>query len=313
MKKAAITTITGIFAFCLFTSSASAEEIIVEKGDNLWNLAKEYNSTVDTLVDVNNLQSSLIYPDQVLYTTKHYTVQKGDTLGDIAKLYNTSVNNLKQWNQLTSDLIIVGQELVVRGKELTTTAAINPAAGSEVAAPKQQKTQAQPTENKTSSNVTEPAPKESVETNVGPASPTEKAETNTAPQEEVKTTNEASAAPQEEAVTIAGTGADEDNNSQEPAGKTLTVTATAYTIESAGGSGVTATGYNLNQNPNAKIIAVDPSVIPLGSKVYVEGYGYATAADTGGAIKGNKIDVYVPTYNEAMNWGNRTVNVTIVE
>ncbi|MDQ7861221.1 3D domain-containing protein [Peribacillus frigoritolerans] len=41
-----------------------------------------------------------------------------------------------------------------------------------------------------------------------------------------------------------------------------------------------------------KIIAVDPSVIPMGSKVYVEGYGYAVAADKGGAIKGNRIDVF---------------------
>ena len=56
----------------------------------------------------------------------------------------------------------------------------------------------------------------------------------------------------------------------------------------------TATGLILNNNPNAKVIAVDPSVIPLGTKVYVEGYGYAVAADTGGAIKGHKIDVFFP-------------------
>ena len=48
------------------------------------------------------------------------------------------------------------------------------------------------------------------------------------------------------------------------------------------------TGINLRANPNLKVIAVDPSVIPLGSKVWVEGYGYAVAGDTGGAIKGNE-------------------------
>jgi 3D (Asp-Asp-Asp) domain-containing protein len=100
---------------------------------------------------------------------------------------------------------------------------------------------------------------------------------------------------------------------EKPAGKTFSVTATAYTASCDGCSGITATGVNLKENPDAKVIAVDPSVIPLGSKVYVEGYGYATAADTGGAIKGNKIDLFVPTKGEATNWGVRTVNVTIVE
>jgi 3D (Asp-Asp-Asp) domain-containing protein len=100
--------------------------------------------------------------------------------------------------------------------------------------------------------------------------------------------------------------------------QTLTVKATAYTPfpeENGGtynGQVLTATGFNLSQNPNARIIAVDPSVIPLGSKVYVEGYGEALAIDTGGAIKGNRIDVLVPTDSQADNWGVRTVQVTIL-
>ena len=76
-------------------------------------------------------------------------------------------------------------------------------------------------------------------------------------------------------------------------GREIFVTATAYTASCSGCSGTTATGINLHANPNAKVIAVDPNVIPLGSKVFVEGYGYAIAADTGGAIKGNKIDVFI--------------------
>src|SRR5699024_7567196 len=94
-------------------------------------------------------------------------------------------------------------------------------------------------------------------------------------------------------------------------GKTFTVTATAYTIESAGGHGVTATGIDLKENPDTKVIAVDPDVIPLGSVVFVEGYGYAIAGDTGGAIQGNKIDVFVPTQEAAAKWGVRTVQVTV--
>ncbi len=89
-------------------------------------------------------------------------------------------------------------------------------------------------------------------------------------------------------------------------GTKMTVESTAYT-----GGGITATGFNLNQNPYAKVIAVDPRVIPLGSKVYVEGYGYAIASDTGGAIKGNIIDVYLPTQSEAVEWGRRDVQITV--
>ena len=62
---------------------------------------------------------------------------------------------------------------------------------------------------------------------------------------------------------------------EESVAKELSVEATAYTADCAGCSGVTATGVNLKDNPDQKVIAVDPSVIPLGSKVYVEGYGYA--------------------------------------
>ncbi|TRY28575.1 hypothetical protein FOI67_17365, partial [Geobacillus sp. LEMMJ02] len=74
----------------------------------------------------------------------------------------------------------------------------------------------------------------------------------------------------------------------------LYVIATAYTAYCTGCSGTTATGINLRANPNAKVIAVDPRVIPLGTKVYVEGYGYAVAADTGKNVKGYKIDVFFP-------------------
>ena len=94
--------------------------------------------------------------------------------------------------------------------------------------------------------------------------------------------------------------------------KELYVTATAYTAECRGCSGTTATGVNLKANPNAKVIAVDPSIIPLGTKVWVEGYGYAVAADTGGAIKGNKIDLYMSSENQANKFGRRTVKIKVL-
>jgi 3D (Asp-Asp-Asp) domain-containing protein len=99
----------------------------------------------------------------------------------------------------------------------------------------------------------------------------------------------------------------------QPEGKTITVTATAYTAYCEGCSGTTATGIDLRTNPNQKVIAVDPRVIPLGSKVYVEGYGEAIAGDTGGAIKGNRIDLFIPNYANAIDFGKRTLEVTILD
>lgn len=95
-------------------------------------------------------------------------------------------------------------------------------------------------------------------------------------------------------------------------GTELTVQSTAYTAYCNGCSGKTATGFDLRSNPNAKVIAVDPRVIPLGTKVWVEGYGYAVAADTGGAIKGNKIDVFFPDKSQAYKWGRKKVKIRIL-
>ncbi|WP_066258948.1 3D domain-containing protein [Neobacillus drentensis] len=95
--------------------------------------------------------------------------------------------------------------------------------------------------------------------------------------------------------------------------KTITVSATAYTANCKRCSGITATGINLKKNPNLKVISVDPRVIRLGTKVYVEGYGYAIAGDTGGAMRGNKIDIFVPSYKKAIQWGRKTVKVQILK
>lgn len=95
-------------------------------------------------------------------------------------------------------------------------------------------------------------------------------------------------------------------------GQEFIVNSTAYTASCNGCSGTTATGINLRANPNVKVIAVDPSIIPLGTKVYVEGYGYAVAADTGSAIKGYKIDIFIPSKAEAYRWGVRKVKIRIL-
>ncbi|MFJ7941435.1 ubiquitin-like domain-containing protein [Peribacillus sp. NPDC096622] len=102
-------------------------------------------------------------------------------------------------------------------------------------------------------------------------------------------------------------------NVSSSSGKEIYVSSTAYTASCKGCSGVTSTGVDLKSNPGAKIIAVDPSVIPMGSKVYVEGYGYAVAADKGGAIKGNKIDVFFSSKNDAYRWGVKRVKIRVLD
>ena len=90
--------------------------------------------------------------------------------------------------------------------------------------------------------------------------------------------------------------------------KKVSCTATAYS-----GGGRTATGRApVRSIGGLSTIAVDPSVIPLGSKVYVEGYGYAVACDTGGAIRGNKVDLYLNSASECRNWGVKQVDVLVV-
>jgi 3D (Asp-Asp-Asp) domain-containing protein/uncharacterized protein YabE (DUF348 family) len=73
--------------------------------------------------------------------------------------------------------------------------------------------------------------------------------------------------------------------------------------------GITATGMRAAVG----IVAVDPRVIPFYTRLYIPGYGYAIAGDTGGDIKGNRIDVFYPTYGEAIQWGRRVVPVYILE
>ena len=100
--------------------------------------------------------------------------------------------------------------------------------------------------------------------------------------------------------------------SETTSGKEFYVTATAYTPYCDGCSGTSATGINLRANSGLKVIAVDPSVIKLGSKVWVEGYGTAIAGDTGGAIKGNKIDILVQSDAQARNWGRKKVRIKVL-
>lgn len=88
----------------------------------------------------------------------------------------------------------------------------------------------------------------------------------------------------------------------------IVMEATAYTAAEGSGTGLTATGQPLQRG----MVAVDPDVIPLGTQLYVEGYGYAVAADTGGAIVGNHIDLAMDSVSEALDFGRQQVVVHIL-
>ncbi len=87
-----------------------------------------------------------------------------------------------------------------------------------------------------------------------------------------------------------------------PGAHTLTVTATGYSM-----AGRTATGAPTGWG----VVAVDPSVIPLGTRLTIPGYGSGVAADTGGAIQGATIDLWFPTVAQANAWGRRTVTISV--
>lgn len=118
-----------------------------------------------------------------------------------------------------------------------------------------------------------------------------------------------------------------ENNPPEEYKQVIEATATAYCLcqkccgksPSSPGYGVTASGLKIIPGTGMKVIAVDPKVIPLGSKVYVQGlngawdYGYAVAGDTGGVIKSMKIDLYMDSHEETLSWGRKKVNIYVVD
>lgn len=91
--------------------------------------------------------------------------------------------------------------------------------------------------------------------------------------------------------------------------RAIVMEASAYLASDGDGYGITATGIPAVRG----VVAVDPDVIPLGTRLFIPGYGEAVAADTGGAIIGNKIDLVMDSYGEAMDFGRRDVTVYVLD
>ncbi|MEH7139821.1 LysM peptidoglycan-binding and 3D domain-containing protein [Priestia megaterium] len=309
MKKFVFTLGTTAILSAGFVGAASASTsgtYEVQKGDTLWKIAQNHNVSVDELKDANNLTSTLIYPNQTLNLSSIkeivHTVKRGDTLWSIGQHYGVTVEEIKEWNGLTSDLVFPGEQFKIK----TAQAAQSQTASAPVAKAAPQAQQPQTAQAQQEQAAQEQTQKEQEQAQVAAQEQAQKE------QEQAQAAAQAQAA-QEQAQKEQAAQQQQQQSQQQASGKSMTVEATAYTANCAGCSGTTATGVNLKSNPNQRVIAVDPSVIPLGSKVYVEGYGQAVAADTGGAIKGNRIDVFVSSDSAAQDWGRRSVKITVID
>ncbi|HBZ09559.1 MAG TPA: LysM peptidoglycan-binding domain-containing protein [Bacillus bacterium] len=284
MRKKIIAFFTGAIIVGVLAggqASASAEAYKVQQGDSLWSISQKHGTSVQQLKSWNDLSSDLIFPNQQLHISADKAVNKENNIDDIYVV--------KSGDSLWK----ISQKFGVQVNELIAW-------------------------NKLSSDLIHPGQKLAVK---GNPVPVQTETVNTVSQQPAPEQKEAVAqqsapketqAPAQQPAPEQAQAPAEKNESASPQGNEMTVTATAYTAYCNGCSGVTATGIDLRSNPGQKVIAVDPSVIPLGSKVHVEGYGTAIAGDTGGAIKGNKIDVFVPSKSEAMKFGVKTVKIKVL-
>lgn len=265
-------------ALTLVNGKAEAAGITVQPGQTLSELAKANGTTVEALKYTNNLSSDMIRAGQQLNMPFPYKVTDGDYMGYLAKRYNTTVADIMQVNHLDRNSLFTGEVITIpvnkNGVAMPPVKAIETSAAS--------------------LNVEQPT------------APTAQAPTAAAPVEVKPEPVQQPTVP-----TVAGM----------PYERTVDVKATAYgpgNIEWQWG-GYTKMGTKVREG----VIAVDPNVIPLGSKVFITGYdspllpagGFvATAEDTGGAIKGNRVDVYInANHNQLLQFGKQNVKIYVLK
>lgn len=241
----------------------------------------------DKIASLDSQRQKLVDLNQKLEDTQTSLKENRASLEVEAKALNEKVDSLKQ--KLADNQVILSE--IAKNKEAETTRIATEKAKQE-AAEQEAKKRAKEQEVKRQAEVKEQEATQKAEA--------EKLATEKAKQETELAKEESKEKPKEE------TPKEEVPTS----GATRMMESTAYSYSEPGSGHITASGLDLYDNPQA--IAVDPSVIPLNSIVNVEGYGVAIAADTGGAIKGNIIDVHFTTVAECVAWGRRQVKVTVM-
>lgn len=219
-----------------------------------------------------------------------YTFQWGDTLWGISEATDVSVDKLVKVNDLDSRSMIHVGTTVYLNEDSSVISVEN---NDEVVS--YDVSEEEVVETETPEEVKEEVVEEPVEEEVV----VEEETTVETPQEETTKENEVNTSSNEteEAATVAG--------------RTVTVEATAYSLNQPSLGNITYSGIDLRENPN--VIAVDPSFIPLGSRIYVPGYGEFVAGDTGGAINGNRIDIHMTSIDSALQFGRRTIDIQILD
>lgn len=223
--------------------------------------------------------------------TVEYTFQWGDTLWGISEATDFSVEKLAKVNDINNhSMIEVGTTIYLSGDASILSVENN----DEVVSYDVSEDEVVETE----------TPDEVEKEVVEEAEPEAEAEAETEAPEAAEPSNEVNTSSSTESETEAAQAA-------APAGRTVTVEATAYSRNQASLGNITYSGIDLRENPN--VIAVDPSFIPLGSRIYVPGYGEFVAGDTGGAINGNRIDIHMESLDAAWSFGRRTIEVQILD
>lgn len=239
----------------------------------------------DKIASLDNQRQKLVDLNQKLEDTQTSLKDNQVSLEVEADSLNEKVDSLKQ--KLTDNQVTLSE--IAKNKEAEKTRIATENAKKE-AAEKQAKEEAQKQAEKEKEEAQQAKEKEEAQKLAA-----ENAEKETEPAKE-----ESNEKPKE----------DTSKEEVPTSGATRMMESTAYSYSEPGSGHITASGLDLYDNPQA--IAVDPSVIPLNSIVNVEGYGVAIAADTGGAIKGNIIDVHFTTVEKCVAWGRRQVKVTVM-
>ncbi|GAA0482688.1 3D domain-containing protein [Alkalibacterium indicireducens] len=249
-------------------------------GDTMWGISQAIDISVDKLVNVNDIDNrSLIHVGSTIYLSRDLSVisvQNGDE-----EVVSFDVSNGDAVETETPEEV----EEAAEGNVVVEAVVEEAAEGNVV--------EETVVEEAAEGNIVEEAVvEEAAEGNVVEETvveePAEEAVEQTQPAEE----------------STAQTSSSEN-------GRWMTVEATAYSRNQPVLSNYTFTGIDLREN--SRVIAVDPNVIPLGSTIYVPGYGEYIAGDTGGAIIGNRIDIHFESLDSAIQFGRQSIDVQVFE